>query len=299
MQIAVASGKGGTGKTTVAVALALVAPGQVQLLDCDVEEPNAGIFLFKTQNGAQTQTSEEEITIPIPVVDEEKCTGCGSCKTACKFNAIILLKKQVMIFPDLCHSCGACVMACPENALSELPQPIGQVRESVNGALRFIQGELKIGFAMSPPLIRAVKNRAKTEMGTAKPTLPETLTLIDCPPGTSCPMVTSVRGSDFVVLVTEPTPFGLHDLKLAVATIRKMELSFGVVVNRSDVGDNRVTDWCGKEGISVLASIPDDRKVAVAYSNGGNLLSAGEKYRVLMEKLYEDIHSRVRDGKKS
>lgn len=274
-RLAVASGKGGTGKTTLSVALALSAAGKTTLLDCDVEEPNAALFLGGNAAGVKI----EEITLPVPEVSEEKCTACGACVKICMFNALALLKDQLLVFSELCHGCGACVMECPEWALTEKGEPIGTVRSSEKGNLRFVEGELKVGFAMSPPLIRAVKKRSG----------PSDLVIVDCPPGTSCPMITAVRGADFVLLVTEPTPFGLHDLTLAVGTVRKAGLSFGVVINRADSGDDRVRTYCAREGIPVLLEIPDDRRVAEAYSRGGTLLSAASEYGPMTARLLDAV----------
>ncbi len=287
IRIAVASGKGGTGKTTVAVALSLIARAPVELLDCDVEEPNAALFL--TSEAKTASETELAVAVPIPVVDEAKCSGCGACAKICQFNAIILLNKKAMIFPDLCHSCGGCALVCPEEATREEPKEIGRLTEWKTDKLRFIQGELNVGNAMSPPLIRAVKKRAEAKEGAS-------LTIVDCPPGTSCPMVTAVRDADFALLVTEPTPFGLHDLTLAVATIRKMGIPFGVAINRSDVGDDRVAKYCEAEGIPILAQIPNDRRVAEAYSSGGTLISVGESYRRRIAELL-DTMTKIIEGK--
>lgn len=255
MQIAIASGKGGTGKTTVATCLAWVGAARgwpVAYLDCDVEEPNGHLFL-KPQI-----LCEEPIAKPIPVVDQGRCTRCGLCSQACRYGAIASVGQQTLIFTELCHACGGCSLVCPENAIREVPKPIGHLRTGVSGLVQFVDGVLNVGEAMSPPAIRAVKRAA-----------PEAeLTILDCPPGTSCSVVESVRGCDLLVLVTEPTPFGLHDLKLAVEMARALRLRFGVVVNRADVGDREVWDYCRRQRIAILAEIPDDRAVAEAYSRG-------------------------------
>lgn len=277
MRIAVASGKGGTGKTTLAVALALSAPGPAELVDCDAEEPNAALFFPGPVDG------EEPVNIQVPEIDEAACAGCGACARACRFNAIVAIKKSVSVFPDLCHGCGACTRACPSFAIKELPFPIGVVRERTRGNLRLLEGELMVGKAMSPPIIRALKARARTS-GT---------TVLDCPPGTSCPMTTAVRGADFVLLVTEPTPFGLHDLRLAVDVVRGLGLAFAVAVNRSGSGDGRVDAYCAEEGIDVLARIPNDLEVARALSEGKTLLDAGPEYRALAAELYAEIARRA------
>lgn len=284
MRIAVASGKGGTGKTTIAVSLALSAPGNVQLLDCDVEEPNAGIFL------AQRDIEECPITVPVPVIDEAKCVACGSCALFCEFNAIVHIGTTVMVFPELCHSCGGCALVCPQKAIHEEPSAIGtlttsEVLRDGLSPLDFYQGLLTIGKAMSPPVIRAVKERAIKDR-TAKDRA-ESFTIIDAPPGTSCPMGTAVIGADYVILVTEPTPFGLHDLDLAVKTVRKMGIPFGVIINRSDSGDNRVVDYCEGESIRILMQIPEDRRIARGYSEGKPLVVSAPEYRKKFTALAE------------
>lgn len=258
MKIAVASGKGGTGKTTLSVALALVAPQPVRLLDCDVEEPNGHIFL-KLENMVT-----EPVTVLVPDIDEEICTACGECAKICQFNAIISFGTKAMVFTELCHSCGGCVRVCPSGAITEIPKRIGSIDFGTTGQITLIQGLLDVGHAMSTPLIRAVKGIGDHEM----------LTIIDCPPGTSCPMIAAVRDADFVLLVTEPTPFGLHDLKLAVETVSELGIPFGVIVNRADAGDSRVFDYCTQENIPVLLKIPENRGVAEAYSRGESILSA-------------------------
>jgi MinD superfamily P-loop ATPase len=259
--VAIASGKGGTGKTTVAANLALVASMQgcaVSYLDCDVEEPNGHVFL------KPEMYLTEPVSIPVPVVDDDKCTACGRCSEICRYSAIALLAKTVLTFPNLCHGCGGCSMVCPCGAITESGREIGVVEEGARGQIRLVHGRLRIGEAMAPPLIRAVKKRVR----------PDALTIIDSPPGTSCPVIQSVKGSDYVVLVTEPTPFGLNDLTLAVDMLRLLNLRFGVVVNRADIGDDAVFDYCAKQSIEVLAQIPHDRRVAETYSRG--LLAARE-----------------------
>lgn len=277
MKLAIASGKGGTGKTTLAVALAQSSTTAVQLLDCDVEEPNGHIFI------KPEFTSHEQVTIAIPVLDETLCTNCGKCGELCQFSAIVTIVNKTMVFSDMCHSCGGCILICPHKALQEQAKAIGSIDSAYNcgssNKIDFIKGTLDVGQAMSPPVIRAVKKKIN----------PEQLTIIDCPPGTSCPMITAVTGSDYVILVTEPTPFGLHDLKLAVETMRSMALPFGVVVNRAGSGDERVSDYCSAEQIPLLLQIADDRRVANAYSRGDGLLDAvpelEEPLRILVHKI--------------
>ncbi len=281
MKLAIASGKGGTGKTTLAVALAQASTSAVQLLDCDVEEPNGHIFI------KPEFTSHEDVTIAIPALDETLCTNCGKCGEICQFSAIVTIVNQTMIFSDMCHSCGGCILVCPENALHEQAKGIGCIDSALgcgtNHNIDFIKGTLDVGQAMSPPVIRAVKRKIS----------PATLAILDCPPGTSCPMITAVTGSDFVILVTEPTPFGLHDLKLAVETMRSMDLPFGVVVNRAGCGDDRVNDYCSAEQIPLLLQIPDDRRVANAYSRGEGLLEAMPELAPQLRAMVQDISSKV------
>ena len=278
MIVAIASGKGGTGKTTVAVNLARCAEGSVSLLDCDVEEPNCHIFVKPEIH------RREPVTVPVPVVDESKCTACGECGRICQYHAIVSLKPEPLVFPEMCHGCGGCMRVCPTKAITEVPREVGVVEIGRSGGVTFVRGVLHVGEAMAPPVIRAVKRHIAREG----------LTIIDAPPGTSCPVITSVRGSDFVVLVTEPTPFGLHDLQLAVETVRQLDLPFGVVINRSDAGDERVALYCKEEGIPVLAEIPDDRRIAEAYSRGQIAVDVLPEVRPWFLRLYEEVSTASR-----
>ncbi len=279
MRIAIASGKGGTGKTTVAVNLSLTIRGSVRLLDCDVEEPNCHIFLhpeiFKT----------ESVGIHIPQVDEEKCIACGECGRICQYHAIVSLKSKPLVFPELCHGCGGCSKVCSNEAITEVEREIGVVEEGCRGNLMFVHGCLNVGEAMAPPLIRAVKRHAGRSG----------LTIIDSPPGTSCPVIASVCDSDFVVLVTEPTPFGLNDLALAVEMIRQLAIPFGVVINCADVGNCSVMDYCSAQNIPVLLEIPDSRRVAEAYSRGEAAVEAVPELRERFEALYGRITEAAAD----
>lgn len=269
MRIAIASGKGGTGKTTIACALAFSVRGPVRLLDCDVEEPN-GHFFIKPK-----PERTEAVHSPIPQVDEAKCTGCGECGRVCQFSAIVPLGKKVLVFPELCHGCGGCARICPSGAIAEVPHKIGTLEIGRRGEVEFVSGRMDVGRAMSPPVIRATLQQAR----------PEGLTLIDCPPGTSCPFVTAVRGSDAVLLVTEPTPFGLHDLKLAVATLRELGIPFAVAVNRANSPEHNISQYCAAEGIPLVLQIPEDRRVAQAYSRGEILTAARPELRAVLAAL--------------
>ena len=273
MIITIASGKGGTGKTTVATNLAVSLSDGVQLLDCDVEQPNAHLFI------KPEITHSEKITTPVPEVDLDKCDSCGKCGEICQFSAITVLAEYVLTFPELCHSCKGCMMVCPKEAISEKGRQLGVLEKGVAGSLDFVQGRLRITEAMSPPLIAAVKEHAD----------PDRTVIIDAPPGTSCPVIATLKGSDFVLLVTEPTPFGLNDLKLAVGAVRILEIPMGIVINRSDAGDDGVSSYAKEEGIPVLMEIPDDRKIAEAYSRGIMIVDAFPEMREEFQDLYNKI----------
>jgi MinD superfamily P-loop ATPase len=277
MVIAVASGKGGTGKTTIAVGLALSLE-DIQFLDCDVEEPNAHIFL------KPEITHTERVNIPVPKVNEDRCNYCGKCAEICVYNAIAVIKERVLLFSELCHGCGGCKLLCPEDAMEEVNRPIGVLQKGKAGSILFTHGKLNVGEALAVPLVRAVKR-------TSLETHPNNnqVTIIDVPPGTSCPVIESVKGSDFCLLATEPTPFGLNDLILAVETLRKLKIPFGVVINRADVGDKKVDEYCKDEKIPILMRIPMDRDIAMAYSKGIPIIEVKPVYKKDFLKLYEKI----------
>ncbi|MBN1125676.1 MAG: ATP-binding protein [Sedimentisphaerales bacterium] len=281
MKIAIASGKGGTGKTTIAtnLAVSLLHAGQrVQYLDCDAEEPNGHIFLKPLID------STEEITVGVPEVDMAKCTGCGKCGRLCQYSAIICLKDKPLVFEQLCHSCGGCMAVCPEGAVIEKQRKIGIAEFGTSNGVYFGHGRLDIGAIQTPAVIKYVKKRIKNDI----------INIIDAPPGTSCPVIEAIKGSDFVILVTEPTPFGLNDLALAVGMVRELKLPFAVAINRSDIGNDAVLQYCHQENIEVLVQIPNDRKIAENYSRGVMIVEAMPDYKEKFLKLYEDIEKRMK-----
>ena len=280
MKIAIASGKGGTGKTTIATNLACSiarTDKEVQYLDCDVEEPNGHIFLKPEIKETQN------VTIGVPEVDNDLCDGCGKCGRLCQYSAIICLKDEPLVFEQLCHSCGGCELVCPTGAIKEKQIEIGFVDLGTAGDVKFGQGRLKIGDVRSPALIKKVK-----ENGTNNGTV-----LIDAPPGTSCPVIEAVKGVDYVLLVTEPTPFGLNDLALALEMVRKLKIPFAVLINRCDIGDDRVVSYCRQQDIEILLEIPNDRLVAEAYSQGIKIIDALPGYEEKFLQLYEKIDARA------
>jgi MinD superfamily P-loop ATPase len=287
MIIAVASGKGGTGKTTVATSLALsiaeggpVYPGGQLFLDCDVEEPNAALFLKPVLDRSQ------EVGIPIPEVDPDRCTYCGRCAQVCVWHAIAVVGHKVLVFPELCHGCGSCTLNCPVGTIRESLHVMGTLESGQAGPIRFGHGILNVGQAMAVPIIRQLKAKHLVDAS-------QGVTILDAPPGTSCPVVETIRGAGFVLLVTEPTPFGLHDLRLTVQVARdELGLPLGVVINRDGVGDTGVEEYCAAEGIPILMRIPLDRRIAEAISSGEALVTALPEYRPRFRRLYEWIAHR-------
>ena len=277
MIIAVASGKGGTGKTTIATSLALaISELSPVVLDCDVEAPNAHIFLKP-----QFEKSLD-VGILIPQVDEAKCAGCGHCAEVCQYHAMVCVAGKVLVFPQLCHGCGSCALQCPKGAIVEVSRPIGTLEAGTGtSGIRYARGVLNIGEPMAVPVIRELKQWQFFPDGDD--------IFIDAPPGTSCPVVESIRDTDFVLLITEPTPFGLHDLRLAVQLTRELNLPAGVVINRDGVGDRSVSEYCQSYGIPILMRIPLERRIGEAVARGQTLVGALPEYLPRFRQLYDQI----------
>ena len=282
MIISIASGKGGTGKTTVSTNLAVSLEQPVKLFDCDVEEPNAHLFLHPEFKDSRT------VYTFIPDIDDARCTGCGKCAEICRFNAIAVLGKKVLVFPELCHSCEGCLDICPENAVRTGKRELGVVEQAQRGHISFVRGCLRIGEAMSPPLIRQVRSFGG----------PEELVIIDAPPGTSCPAINAMKNTDFVLLVTEPTPFGLHDLKLAVEAVKALGIFCGLVINRADIGDRQVWEYARREELPILMEIPFDRRIAEIYSRGQLLVEEIPSWRSAFIALHHSIQAII-DNRRS
>ena len=301
MIITIASGKGGTGKTTVAVnlALSIAAADQHDLadrksvnsanplfLDCDVEEPNGALFLNPVIK------ERREVGQMIPQVDPEKCTYCGRCAEVCQYHAIAVVAQKVLVFPELCHGCGSCTINCPTGAISEVLDVMGTIERGYaappgSGGVEFAQGTMNVGEAMAVPIIHQLKQWVIPPGASDRPII------LDASPGTACPVVESMRGADFVLMVTEPTPFGLHDLRLAVEVARdELGLPVGVVINRDGVGDKGVDEYCEAENIPILMRIPLDRRIAEAYSEGTTIVESLPEYRERFVELWERIEGR-------
>jgi MinD superfamily P-loop ATPase len=289
MIITVASGKGGTGKTTVAVSLALsLASEEPLLLDCDVEEPNAALFLNPTIE------ARREVGQMIPSVDLDACTACGRCAEVCQFNAVAVVGENVLVFPELCHGCGSCTLNCPTEAITEVLDVTGVIERGGNGRIEFAQGILNVGEAMAVPVIHQLKRWAIPSSAAGRPVI------LDAPPGNACPVVEAMHGADFVLLVTEPTPFGLHDLKQAVEVARdEIGLPVGVIINRDGVGDQGVDAYCEAEDVPILMRIPIERRIAEAYSEGVPLVAVLPAYRERFRRLYADIGQLVNGSKEA
>ena len=273
MIISIASGKGGTGKTTIATNLAVALGTDVNLLDCDVEEPNDHIFI------QPTITHTETVSLKVPQVDMNKCSLCGKCQEICQFQAIAVVGTTVLTFPELCHSCGGCMEVCPENAITEIDREMGIFEAGTRNGVAFAYGQLFVGQVMAVPVIERV--RAAVQLDKEN--------IIDAPPGTSCPVISSVKNTDFVILVTEPTPFGLNDLKLAVGMVKILAIPHGIVINRSDLGDEKVKEYAKEENIPILMEIPFDRQIAETYSKGKLLVEELPDWKEKFIHLYEDV----------
>jgi MinD superfamily P-loop ATPase len=279
-RIAVASGKGGTGKTTVAVGLALALGKQgrpVQFIDCDVEEPNADILLKPNLE------AEKPVEVLIPEVDESRCTGCGECREVCRFNAIAIVKGKVLIFKNLCHACGGCGLVCPEDAISEKQKTLGTTAAGQRDGIAFLKGTLNVGEPMATPVVRAVKARASDD----------TLTILDSPPGTACPVIATVKGCDYCLLVTEPTPFGLYDLDLMVRVVKQLGVPAGIVINKDDKWSVNIEEYASREHLPVLMRIPFSRETAALYSRGIPLNEADGGWDGEFQRLYTRIEREI------
>jgi len=281
LTVAVASGKGGTGKTTISANLAYVASEagrRVSYMDCDVEEPNGHLFLQPRLEDTR------KVYVPVPLVDADKCIACGSCGDICQFSAILCINKTVMTFDNMCHGCGGCSLVCPAGAITEKGREIGIVEKGYAGRIAFIHGRLNIGEAMSPPLIKAVRSAGGEAV----------LDIVDAPPGTSCPVIAAVKGADYILLVTEPTPFGLNDLDIALDMVKVLGIPHGIVVNRSVPGNNLARDFCRKRDVKILAEIPDDRRAAESYSRGELIFSAVPGFRERFFDLLISVEKEAR-----
>ena len=276
MILSVASGKGGTGKTTVAVNMAL-SLRDVQLLDCDVEEPNVHLLLHPEIN------EEKSVYVSTPQVNEELCDHCGKCSEFCEFNALFVTPEKVLFFTELCHSCGGCLLVCPKNAINEKNVQIGVIKKGAAEGVELVYGELNVGEPMSVPVIKGVKKQIKRNK----------TVIIDSPPGASCPVIESVHGSNYCLLVSEPTPFGLHDLKIMVQVLEKLKIPYGVTMNRAGIGDKKIYDFCEEKGVPILFEIPFQRKIAELYSSGTPFVLKMPEWKNRFQLLMANIEGRM------
>lgn len=284
-RLVVASGKGGTGKTTIATSLALASKSPIRLMDCDVESPNASLFL------APLITESKDVGIRIPVINEDYCSYCGLCARVCEFNAIAVVGRKILFFPELCHGCGSCALVCRKNAITEKVHVMGTLErgkasnELASDSLYFSHGILNVGEPMAVPIIRELKKWDQPK--------PVPLEILDSPPGASCPVVETIRGADYVILVTEPTPFGLHDLKQVVKVVEDLGLPAGVVINRYGIGDNSVEEYCEQHSLSILGKIPMERRFAEAIASGKTLVEAAPEYLSVFSDMLQKITAQV------
>jgi len=277
MILSIASGKGGTGKTTVATNIALSIKN-VQFIDCDVEEPNANIFLNANINEL------EEVKIVYPEINQNKCNYCGKCSEFCAYNAIAVVKRKVLVFPELCHSCKGCEIVCPKNAVNWNNRSIGLIQKGQTDSIEFYQGLLNEGEMQAIPLIKSLKNKVNKNKNV----------IIDSPPGTSCPVIESIEGSDYCILVTEPTPFGFHDLKLAIEVVKDMAIPFGIIINRDGIGYKKIEEYCQKENIKILLKIPERKKIAYLYSKGVSISSQSYEWHEMFGQVFDKIKNEVK-----
>lgn len=290
MRIVVASGKGGTGKTTVATSLAQVAAERdaVRFFDCDVETPDAALFLHPSLD------VHREVGIRVPRVDPQACNACGTCAEICRFNAIAVVGETTLVFDDLCHGCGSCTWMCPEQAITEHLFVTGTIDSGTTpDGIAFARGLINVGQAMGMPILRELKKRTPSPMPRSSGAPRRALEIRDAPPGASCPVVETMRGADFVLFVTEPTPFGLHDLKQVVAIAHDLGIPAGVVINRDGIGDDAVGAYCAEHDLPILLRIPMDRRIAEAIAGGRTLVDAAVDYRPKFRDLLEQILAEV------
>lgn len=275
MRLGIASGKGGTGKTLVATNLARVMGERclVQYVDCDVEEPNGSIFL------RPLIAQSTDVSAGVPSIDKTLCTRCGRCSSFCRFGALAVMSNGVIVFPELCHSCGGCQLVCPSGALSMRDRTVGAVQSGSAGGVRFVEGRLNVGEPMAPPVIRAALDAAGAEA----------LVIVDSPPGTSCSVIAAIRSCDYVLLVVEPTPFGMHDFRLALETLQALGLRGGAVINREGLGDMDVDAVCRAASIPILGRIPFDRRIAEVYARGEMVVDSLPDVRTVFEALADGV----------